>query len=205
MAASHSSREISKTQRTPCARISLKHSRSAGMVELTQVRLKELLKYNKRTGLFVWRVLGKNRRKAWYRKEAGRVNSEGYRRIAIAGKEYRCSRLAWLYCFGSFPAPPLQIDHINGIRDDDRLKNLRIATLTQQQMNSKVRGRSKYRGVSKQREKWLASCCFGSGQRKYLGLFDTEEGAAAAYLRYARPICGEFLKETRESLRIDLK
>jgi hypothetical protein len=160
------------------------------MPELTQARLKELLKYNEKTGIFTWRV--------WRRKkQVGSINEDGYRRVWVGDKKYYTSRLAWLYCNGAFPVAPLQIDHINGVRDDDRLENLRLATPAQQLMNSKVRGRSKYRGVSKQRKRWIALCGFGGdGKRKYLGLFDTEEEAAAAYLRYARPICGEFLKET---------
>jgi len=77
---------------------------------ITQAGLKELLNYNPETGDFAW-VKSK--------KPAGGISSYGYRRIIIDGKEHKAHRLAWLYTHGVFPED--QIDHINGVRHDNRI------------------------------------------------------------------------------------
>lgn len=74
------------------------------------------LDYDPRTGIFTWHRTGQR---------AGSYK-DGYRRIKVLGKRYRAGRLAWFYCFGEWPAQ--QIDHIDRVKDNDRLSNLREAT-----------------------------------------------------------------------------
>ena len=76
----------------------------------------------------------------------------------------------------------LTIDHINHIRNDNRIENLRLIT---QGLNASLQNHknktSKYIGVSyvKARGKWISTC-----NRKYLGRFKTEEEATDAYWNY---------------------
>jgi len=93
---------------------------------ITQEKLKKLLYYNKDTGFFVWKkdIFNLNKYKVANQGDiAGCISSGGYIQISIGGKCYSAHRLAWLYEFGHFPK--LQIDHINRVRDDNRIDNLR--------------------------------------------------------------------------------
>lgn len=90
------------------------------MKSLTKSRLRELLEYSSSTGKFVWKV---QRGIAKVGSIAGKVNITGYRYISVDGKLYKAHRLAWLYVYGEFP--PEDIDHINRVRDDNRIINLR--------------------------------------------------------------------------------
>lgn len=75
------------------------------------------------------------------------------------------------------PEKGMQIDHINGIRDDNRISNLRIVTHQENQWNQ-----TKAKGCSKVGDKWLAQI---SVDKKHfrLGVFDREEDAISAYQR----------------------
>ncbi len=72
-----------------------------------------------------------------------------------------------------------QIDHINGIRDDNRICNLRAVTNQQNSFN-----RTKAKGYSwdKARNKWVTQIHI-NGKKIYLGRFDSEEDARTAYLQ----------------------
>ena len=61
--------------------------------------------------------------------QVGCINSEGYRIINIDGIEYYAHDLAFLYMTGEVPKG--EVEHINGIKDDDSWKNLRLKTDTQ--------------------------------------------------------------------------
>ena len=89
-------------------------------------RLKELLSYNPDTGNFTWLV---SRGKAKKNDIAGHLEHTGYISIRIHGKAYLAHRLAWFYVFGGFPDSDL--DHVNGVRTDNSMNNLRIATKPQ--------------------------------------------------------------------------
>ena len=67
-------------------------------------------------------------------KVAGRLSQYGYRRIKIGNKTYTAHGIIYLMHHGY---TPIYIDHINGIRDDNRIENLREATLSQNQYNRK--------------------------------------------------------------------
>lgn len=89
---------------------------------VTGQELKSLFDYDPLTGMFT-RVVARGMR---HRKGdiAGFINKKtGYIKIGISGKEYRAHRLAFLYMLGYFP--PNEVDHINGVRNDNRWINLR--------------------------------------------------------------------------------
>lgn len=103
------------------------------MEALTQVDLKRLLLYNSKTGVFTWREGQRNNVKAGA--IAGYVGPQGYRRIRIGGKKYKSSRLAFLYMKGSFPER--EVDHKNGIKNDDWWDNLRDVSHKRNSQNTK--------------------------------------------------------------------
>ena len=67
-----------------------------------------------------------------YGKEVGYLDkSTGYRYVEINGISYYSHRLIWFMHYGTWPKG--QIDHINGIKDDNRIENLREATASENQ------------------------------------------------------------------------
>jgi hypothetical protein len=80
-----------------------------------------------------------------------------------------------------------QIDHINGIRNDNRLENLRWGNQSQNSRNKKKKTNrsSQYLGVSwkKRNNKWEAKISINK-ITKYLGIFDTEIEAFNAWKAY---------------------
>lgn len=105
---------------------------------LTQKELKEVFSYNSDNGLFT-RIL-----KTSSSCEVGDIakchDGDGYLVLRINARLYRCHRLAWLYVHGSFPKE--SIDHINGIRDDNRLPNLRDVSAKDNQKNMKLNSKN---------------------------------------------------------------
>ena len=158
---------------------------------LTQKRLKELFYYHPESGDFV-RLISANYN-ARIGDQAGCLNSAGYLCIQIDGKIYRCHRLVWLYAHGSFP--PDEIDHVNGIRNDNRVDNLRFSTRSENARNmaKPVTNTSGVKGVSwhKRSGKWQANIRL-NGVLKYLGYFSDIEAAAQAYADASRRLHGEF-------------
>src|SRR4051812_32087311 len=97
---------------------------------LTQARLQQVLRYNRRTGVFYWRAPIRAVRGS----PAGARNSWGYWQTRIDGKQYKNHRLAWLYVYGCFPNG--RLDHKNRNNSDNRISNLRVATPGQNRANS---------------------------------------------------------------------
>lgn len=132
---------------------------------ITQDRLKELVHYNQLTGEFKWIVKGRL-------PKIGYKNSKGYIQIRLDDVLYMAHRLAWLYVHGEFPTN--QIDHINRIKDDNRIANLRIVTNAENHQNMPVRKDSKtgFEGVSfSSREKRWRAYITANKKRYELGLF----------------------------------
>ena len=105
---------------------------------ITQERLKEVLDYGPETGVFVW--LQKRGRRA-VGQIADSPTSYGYTRIHVDGRTYMAHRLAFLYMTGEFP--PEEIDHINGVRSDNRWENLRAVSPMINKRNSRMHDRNK--------------------------------------------------------------
>lgn len=139
------------------------------MNELTQQRLHELFNYNPGTGVFTRKVFGRGIRAG---STVGTINPKGYRQIRINFKRYQAHRLAWFYVYGVWPAE--MIDHINGVKDDNRIVNLREATNVENQRNQFIRkdNTSGAKGVYwDQRERKWRSRCWLDGKQMHVGLF----------------------------------
>jgi hypothetical protein len=156
--------------------------------ELTQDSLKDVLAYNPETGEFHWLV--KPSARVALGQRAGCLAVKGYRYIKIAGKSYQEHRLAWLYVYGDWPA--LDLDFINRDTACNKISNLRQATKGQNAGNTVAR-KDGLKGTHwhEKRNRWSSSIHKGEKQT-WLGYFDTEEAAHAAYCEAAKLQYGEF-------------
>lgn len=137
-----------------------------------------LLRYEPETGLIYWIAKGKGKIK---KKAAGTLLHSGYLGICIGSKRWQAHRIAWALHNGAWPKD--QIDHINGIKTDNRACNLREATNSQ---NGKNLGLSKanksgIKGVSfeKYTGKWKSTIRV-DGKSISIGRFSTVEEAQKA-------------------------
>ena len=157
---------------------------------LTQARLKQVLRYVKRTGEFYWCVAPSRRIHVGDR--AGWRHNQGYVGIAIDGHSYLAHRLAWLYVHGQFPIGDL--DHKNRNRADNRFANLRLASRTQNLANGRHKfGRSRLKGAHWHAAtgRWTAGIG-RNGKKIHLGYFATAKAAHAAYCKAAKEMHGVF-------------
>lgn len=143
--------------------------------------LRKFLKYDQATGVFTWRISSGSKVKG---SVAGSLTSEGYLNVSINKNKQYLHRMAWLYVHGSMPTGV--VDHINGIRTDNRIENLRDVSVKDNVQNiriAKVDNKSGALGVSwhKSNERWQASIRI-DGRCKFLGYFDTVAEAHKAYV-----------------------
>lgn len=147
--------------------------------ELTAEQLRSILHYDQETGIFTRKVSTSNSVKAG--DAAGCPGGDGYLQIAVLSRKYQAHRLAWLHTNGAWPKG--QIDHINRIRTDNRIANLREVTNKQNQQNASKRSdnTSGHTGVSwnKRISKWRAQIEHNQ-KRIHLGYFTDIEDAIAA-------------------------
>jgi hypothetical protein len=164
---------------------------------LTAERLRELLHYDPETGVFTWRARRSNFSRYGIGDVAGCVNPVGYRRIGWGKTYYPAHRLAWLYMTGEWPSGA--IDHINCVKDDNRLANLRVATTAQNRANARKSSNntSGFKGVVWHRKmcRWMAGIKV-NGRSLHLGYFDCPAEAHTAYVKAAKEHFGEFARVT---------
>lgn len=155
------------------------------MNQIDSTRLKEILNYDPITGIFTWRETGKGKKRI----TAGCFR-DGYISINIEKKRYQAHRLALIYVYGECTSH--DVDHINGIKTDNRIVNLRPATRSENKQNIKKiqpNNKSGYMGVDfhKSTGFWRATITTMSKQ-KHIGLYKTPEEAHQAYLTTKRAI-----------------
>lgn len=175
------------------------------MSALTREYLCKRLHYDPKTGVFIWlsRPVRSYRDHGWNTKWAGRhagsVREQRgglyYLEISIEGRNYLAHRLAWLYMTGTFP--PKGIDHEDTDGLNNRWKNLRPATQTENNANSRIRSDNTtgLKGVSfnKQTGRYTSGIRV-NGKRKHLGYFDDPEEAHSVYVTAAEKYFGEFAR-----------
>lgn len=147
---------------------------------VTRQEVLQLLDYNPETGSFRWKTSVGRVSKGSI---AGCVHSDNYAYIGINRKHYLSHRLAWLVCKGSWPAA--DIDHINGVKSDNRISNLRAVSKAENQqaiVKAQKNNVTGLAGVSPCHGKFLARIV-ADGVLHRLGRFDTPEQARAAYLK----------------------
>lgn len=155
--------------------------------------LRRALIYDKETGLF--RRAIKTGRKANIGDVAGCVDKDGYIQIRLKGKMYPAHRLAWLYFYGEWPQD--EIDHINCVKGDNRISNLRIATRRQNSMNLKIYKSNKtgVKGVYwHSKRKVFVAQIRANGKRFFVGNFNDVISASQAIERWKNDLHGEFAR-----------
>jgi hypothetical protein len=159
---------------------------------LPHERLLQVLEYEPETGNLRWRKVTSNRIKVG--DIAGQEDRHGHLLINVDGTRYMAHRLVWFYCTGDWPKD--EIDHINLIKDDNRIENLREATRAENCRNvaRKRHNKSGFKGVVRHpqaKHLFMAQITIG-GRPKYLGLFKTPEQAHEAYVKASEQHHGEF-------------
>lgn len=150
---------------------------------LNQERLMQFFAYNADTGVFTFKTrhggvdIGQS---------AGSVCRRGYIYISIDGKKFAAHRLAWLYVYGEFPHN--EVDHINRVKSDNRICNLRAVTRLENRQNITAyrNNTSGFKGVTwhKAGKKWCAQIQV-SGKNRHLGLYKNIEDAKRSYIKAA--------------------
>jgi len=102
---------------------------------------------------------------------------------------YSLHRIIWLYVTSKFP--PHEIDHINGIKNDNRWKNLRLATHKENTANrgAQANNTSGYKWVGKFRGKWRARC-----GDYHLDVFNSRKKAHRVAHKFAKQLHGNFVR-----------
>ena len=152
------------------------------MLELGYKEVARLFTYDRESGVLYWRIRDRNTIRRKYVAGSIKGAKDGYRRVGIKGKTYQEHRIIMMLCFGHIPENA-EIDHINHVRDDNRLVNLRFVTHG---------GNMRNKSVSSKNTSGVTGVCFLKASKKYmaqisvdwetiyLGIFETLEEAAEA-------------------------
>lgn len=151
--------------------------------DITAEMILDVLSHRRETGEFFWRLRGRGRRVGT---KAGRT-MDGYGVIRLYGLQVKTHHIVWFLETGEWPE---MLDHINRIRDDNRIENLRVATKLQNIVNRVLPTlpRSGLRGVSRHKTGlWRARV---SGDTWY---FKTPEEAHRKYRDVLKERFGDFV------------
>lgn len=153
---------------------------------MTAEELNNRLRYNKATGILTWRDGPRTGKRAGCAAKTARVIRIGSHESPLWYEHH----VIWCMVTGEWPRD--EVDHRNGNGLDNRWRNLREATSSQQKANRvSIKKDGLPRGVEKAKNQFQARIKV-KGKRYYLGLFKIPEEASAAYKAAAEQHFGEF-------------
>lgn len=159
---------------------------------ITLDRLLSVISYDKLTGKFTWKKQVGVRGVAG--SSAGSVDAHGYLVIMIDGISDKAHRLAWLYEFGYLPEN--DIDHINMVRNDNRICNLREVSRSCNVRNTKNRSTNKtgIKGVCVRKGTGKFHAQIRIKEKNihlgyYANIFDAASARYNAEVKYGFPVC----------------
>ena len=151
------------------------------------------LRYEPETGEFFWKPSKRGFREGF--EKAGTVTRKGYARIRIDGNKHYAHRLAWLLHYGEWPSA--HVDHINTVKTDNRIANLRLADPSQSNFNVGLTSKntSGVKGVrySKSQNCWI-SFVTARGKNVLFGRHQTKDDAIRAVEKTRLQFHGEFAR-----------
>lgn len=154
--------------------------------------LRKVLDYYPATGALTWRertpdlfretdiVPRETTCRRWNTKLAGKradtISGNGYHQVNLSGKCLIAHRVVWAVHYGAWPTSVL--DHVNGVRGDNRIANLRTCTPSENSRNQARRANhtSSCTGVHRKGNRWVATIGTDDG-RLYLGSYATLDAA----------------------------
>jgi hypothetical protein len=156
------------------------------------MKMEDYISYDPLTGALTWK---KKRGRMLPGRPVGSKRADGYVTLRFNDRDYLGHRVAWYLRTGDWPKD--QIDHINCDPSDNRICNLREATVGENQRNRKARRNNScgLKGVAfeKNSNKWRADIRVNR-KGKCLGRFETPEEAHEAYQQAARELHGQFAR-----------
>jgi hypothetical protein len=147
--------------------------------DLTAQRLRELLHYDPKTGVFT--RLTRSAQCVHIGEVVGWFGGDKHRRASVDRRTYLLHRLAWLYMTGEWPS--MRIDHVDDDPINNAFANLRDvdrSTILQKQRKAHRGSKAGILGVSLARGRWVARMTI-EGRRVHLGTFASAEEAGSAY------------------------
>ena len=134
-------------------------------------------------------------------KKAGHKSSDGkYIKITLGKTDFYAQRIIWTWCYGTIP-PGMEMDHIDGNGLNNKIENLRLATIGQNAINKSFKRKKKSnlpKGITMDGKLYRARVVLN---RKvcFRGWFKTQEEAEKAYQTEAAKIHGEFARKPAPS------
>lgn len=154
---------------------------------IEQEYINSVLEY--KDGSLYWKPTAGPKRRA--SRLAGSNNGRGYLQVKIRGRLTMAHRIVWVMHKGPIP-DGMQVDHINHIRDDNRISNLRLVTATENNRNTSLRKDNSSGRIGvywrKDARKWSAKIRV-SDRLINLGTF-TEKGDAISAREIAEAMYG---------------
>jgi len=158
------------------------------MLDQLEGLMRDLFSYDPETGELRWKVGGRGWRAG---DVAGSITWNGYISVTVGGRQHMAHRVIWFIVHGYWPR---EIDHVNQIKSDNRIANLRECTRSQNRMNRTLATRTSQtgrRGVFLHRGKYAAQIRV-NGKFIHLGTFDDPEFAQLVRDSMAERMFGEF-------------
>jgi len=165
-------------------------------IPLTQEKALDVFEY--REGALYWKKVNPQCKVVKVGDEAGMVatlKGDKYRRLFIDGYQYLTHRVIYLMHYGHIPKV---LDHIDGNSLNNKIENLRPASLSENAMNAKAKSTnsSGMKNVYwyEKYKKWLVKITFNK-KEKFLGYFEDKELAELVSIEARNKFHGNFACE----------